>query len=132
MPQDSWLQKLSSIQASLKKEMKMEVCQYSATNQFKIVMLILEKIFIKMLFFPEELLSTKDFQIDFNRSSMQYAHKQTWLKLLLLQIDITQYGLVAQLFVLSQLSKVNGLLRRNTKKTELKSFIENACEASDF
>ena len=110
----------------------MEVCQYSATNQFKIVMLILEKIFIKMLFFPEELLSTKDFQIDFNRSSMQYAHKQTWLKLLLLQIDITQYGLVAQLFVLSQLSKVNGLLRRNTKKTELKSFIENACEAFDF
>ena len=132
MLQDSWLPKLSSIQASLKKEMKMEVCQYSATNQFKIVMLILEKIFIKMLFFPEELLSTKDFQIDFNRSSIKYAHKQTWLKLLLLQIDITQYGLVAQLFVLSQLSKVNGLLRRNTEKTELKSFIENACEASDF
>ena len=110
----------------------MEVCQYFATNQFKIVMLILEKIFIKMLFFPEELLSTKDFQIDFDMSSMQYAHKQTWLKLLLLQIDITQYGLVVQLFVLSQLSKVNGLLRRNTKKTELKSFIENACEATDF
>ena len=109
----------------------MEVCQYSATNQFKIVMLILEKIFIKMLFFPEELLSTKDFQIDFNRSSMQYAHKQTWLKLLLLQIDITQCGLVVQHYVLSQLSKVNGLPKRNMKKTELKSSIENVYEDID-
>ncbi len=32
----------------LKKETKTEVCQFSVTNQFKIVMLILEKIFIKM------------------------------------------------------------------------------------
>jgi len=62
---------------------------------------------------------------------MQYAHKQTWLKLLLLQIDITQCGLVVQHNVLSQLSKVNGLPNRNMKKTELKSFIENAYEDID-
>ena len=68
MPQDLWLPKHFLILALLKKEMKMEVCQYFATNQFKIVMLILEKIFIKMWFFPEELLFTKDFLIDFNKS----------------------------------------------------------------
>ena len=110
----------------------MEVCQYFATNQFKIVMLILEKIFIKMLFFPEELLSTKVFQIDFKKNSMQCAHKQTWLKLLLLQIDITQFGLGVQQYVLYQLLKVHGLLEENMKKMELRSFIEDAFDKYNF
>ena len=110
----------------------MEVWMYSATDQFKIAMLILEKIFTKTWFFLEELLSTKVYQIGFKKNSTQYAHKQTWLKLLLPQIDITQYGLVVQHYVLSQLSKVNGLLRRNMKKTELKSYIENAYEDIDI
>ena len=48
MLQDLWLPKLSSIQVSLKKEMKMEEWMYFATDQFKIAMLILEKIFTKM------------------------------------------------------------------------------------
>jgi hypothetical protein len=51
---------------------------------------------------------------------MQSAHKQTWLKLLLLLTDITQYGLVDQLYALSQPLKANGLLKKNTKKMELK------------
>ena len=63
---------------------------------------------------------------------MRYAHKQTWLKLLLLQIDIIQYGQVAQHYVLYQLSKVNGLQKKNMKKMELKSFIENAYENIHF
>ena len=105
---------------------------YSATDQFKIAMLILEKIFTKTSFFLEELLSTKVYQIGFKKNSTQYAHKQTWLKLLLPQIDITQYGLAVQLCALFQLSKVNGLLRRNTKKMELKSYTENACEDIDI
>jgi hypothetical protein len=42
---------------------------------------------------------------------MLYAHKQIWLKLLLPLTDITQYGLVAQLYALFQLSKDNGLLK---------------------
>ncbi len=62
---------------------------------------------------------------------MRYAHKQIWLKLLLLQIDIIQYGQVAQHYVLYQLSKVNGLQKKNMKKMELKSFIENAYENID-
>lgn len=132
MLQDSWLLKLSSIQASSKKEMKMEVWPYFATNQSKIVTLILEKIFTKTLFFPEEPLFTKVFQIDFKRNQMLYAHKQIWLKLLLPLTDITQYGLVAQLYVLFQLSKANGLLKKNMKKMELKSSIENAYEIIDI
>jgi hypothetical protein len=63
---------------------------------------------------------------------MLYAHKQIWLKLLLPLTDITQYGLVAQLYALFQLSKANGLLKKNTKKMELKSFIENAYEIIDI
>ena len=112
--------------------MKMEECQYFATNHFKIVILILEEIFIKILFYLEELLSTKDFQIDFNKSSMHHAHKQTWLKLLLPQIDFTQFGLGVQHYVLCQLLKVHGLLEKNMKKMELKLFIENACDDIDL
>ena len=110
----------------------MEVCQNSATDQFKIVILILEEIFIKILLYLEELLSTKDFQLDFNKRSMQYAHNQIWLKLLLLQIDITQFGLGVQHYVLCQLLKVHGLLEKNMKKMELKLFIENACDDIDL
>ena len=63
---------------------------------------------------------------------MLYAHEQIWLKLSLLLIDITQYGLVAQLYALFHLSKANGLLLKNMKKMELKLYIENAYEFIDI
>lgn len=131
MLQDSWLLKPSSTQASLKKEMKMEVLVSSATSQYKIVMLILEKIFTKTLFFLEELLFTRGYQIDFKRNWMQCAHKPIWLKLLLLQTDITLYGQVVQLFAHSQHLKANGLLKKNMKKTVQRLFIENVYEDID-
>ena len=116
----------------------MEVCQYSADNQFKIVMLILEEIFIKILFYLEEQLFSKVYRKDFIKNSIQYAHNQIWLKYLMNQIiqkfqkDNTQFGVGVQHYVLCQLLKVHGLLEKNMKKMELTLFIENACDDIDL
>jgi hypothetical protein len=68
MLQDLWLLKLFLIQLSFKNIIKKEVWLSSATNQFKIAMLILEKIYTKTLFSLEEILSSKVYQKDFNKS----------------------------------------------------------------
>ena len=68
MLQDLWLLKLFLIQLSYKNIIKKEVLLSSATNQFKIAMLILEKIYTKTLFSLEEILSSKVCQKDFNKN----------------------------------------------------------------
>jgi hypothetical protein len=85
----------------------------------------LEEIFIKTLFFLEEILSSEVFQIGFKMNSKLCARIE-WQELLLLQIDITLHGKVVKIFVLSHHLKVIGLLRKNIKKMDLRSSIENA------
>ena len=96
-------------------------------NQSKIVIGKLEKIFIKTLFFLEEILSSEVFQIGFKMSSKLCARIE-WQELLLLQIDITLHGMVVKIYVLSHHLKVIVLLRKNIMKMELRSFIENAID----
>jgi hypothetical protein len=49
---------------------------------------------------------------------MLVAHKETWLKLLHPQIDIAQNGQEDQLWALYQVLKINGLQKKNMRKTE--------------
>jgi len=126
--QDSWPQRLFSIQVSSRREMKLQVCTLWLLVLLKNVILILEKTFMQTSFFLEELLFTQASQIDLRKNSMPCVHNKTWSKSLPLPIDTTQYGLVVPLFHPSQPSKPNGSPRMNTKKTVLKSSIENVYE----
>jgi len=123
---DSWHQRLFSTQVLSRREMKLQVCTLCASVLHKNVILILEKISTVTSFFLEVPLFTRVFQIDLRKNSMPCAHNKTWLRLLLVQIDTTLSGLVVPLFLLSLLSRLNGLPRMSLKRMVLKSFIENA------
>merc|ERR1711957_408235 len=126
--QDSRPQKVSSTPMLLRKVMKPRECIDLLTSLTKNVILILDQISCKMGSSPVVPPSMKDSPIDSRKSLMPLCQRETWLKLLLPLIDTTPYGLVDQPSSPSQPSKVNGSLRKSTRRTVLKSYTESAFE----
>merc|ERR1712118_390874 len=63
---------------------------------------------------------------------MLCAHNKTWLKLLPLPTDTTQFGLVVPLSHPFLLSRLNGSPRRSTKRTVPRLSTESACDHLTF
>ena len=129
MLQDSVLQKLFSTQASLRREMKPQVWSPWLKQPLMNVIWILEKISIRTSFSPEELLYMRVSQTELSKISMLFAQNKIVLKSLPLPTDTIQSGPVVPLFHLSPPSKLHGSPRMSTKKTVLRSSIENAFES---
>jgi len=126
--QDSWLQKLFSTQASLRREMKPQVCTPWLLQPLMNAIWMLEKNSIRTSFSLEELLYIQVSQIESRKKSMLFAQNKVLLKSLPLPTDTTQSGPVVPLFHLSPPSKLNGSPRMSTKKMVLRSSIENVYE----
>ena len=126
--QDSWLQKLFSIQASLRREMKPQVCTPWLSKPLMIAIWMLEMTSLRTSFSPEELLYIMVSQTESRKNSTLFTQNLELLKSLPLPIDTTQSGPVVPLFHPSPPSKLNGSPRMSTKKMVLRSSIENVYE----